>query len=1446
VRLGASRGPRRRLRPLRQGVRLPSLSVVLALGALGLAPASLDAAPDPQPRPAKKTPKAPEELLQRSLPLRTALHHDPTLASPLERLIELYSQADRLEELVGVYRAHLRGYPADRSARIVFVRLLLGSGDGEAERELRRAQGLFPKNSFLAYLRYQLLSEDDDRRALDYLDQAIELERRPVRKRAWTQRLVKAAVSQDRRDLARKHLTRYAALLGGGAAAHLDAARKMQEAGFYAEVLTTLDIARTKQPSPERGVEIELLAAQAEVELDRHDAAGKRLDALLGRLTADYWRRPEILRRRARLIRSSEQRGKLVAEAKALWKKEGSAEKALDLARLLAGFDRHREALEIVLEAVEKRPSAGQLEREALTLFDRLRDERGRLAFLESRLKRDASRQDLAEQRIRSLFLLGRNQPAQKALDELLGPLSLKERVKRLAEMARFLRAQAFPAFASQVFEKAVRADPSRLDIRRELAETRIASGERSAAHAVLRQPLPAKVDVALFQDFVQLMLREELYSAARAALQEQLRTRPEHFELLLSLLEVEGRLGNGRSGRALSEKTRTLADNQARFRRWLDASLAFYEMFWRGDLLFKAERERYLAKGPWPKARQEQLVAFADLCASQQRTEALTQLCRELMKREGLPPQLVLELRRRLVKAPAFEEEDLERTRVHLEELVKDDPQRRVDYRARLAILQLGLGRADEAIKLLDQIKPEQLRDADILRGLVTVAREARREELMLQLLERVTRVDPTDREVWERYLVTLARRGDESRLRGAIHQLLRSGSKLSLAADVRQLLRTHLADSTWRSVGQLLAGGREAQRLDALALLDSVERSGDGGQTWVWVAWARAYTLGRLERAEARDEAVADLERALEDLAARRKRARQRALEQAKEKAAAEAAGGPPSGSPQPGGGPSAGSGHGPFGPLPPTPAPEEKKKRPLATAFPNQPALVLPDGLTASIEAAKSLLTTTPEAALRPELGDRKGPLPPLTARWAFETNERAQILSTLPLSPDRLLVADTTGTLYAVSRTTGKLLWTKEGLAASKGVHLHRVTRRVGTSSFNQESYEHWPVRLPVTAGDGTFFLPEAGGVAHYDLEGKLLARVRLADPARLQSPAPAATVIAEGQRAYVFEPCTGRAAALDRETCKLIWLRQLPQPHKGSPDKKPRLVHHLTGASLSSGRLFVYGSWCAVLDAKDGAVRWSFEAERVRRARVELRERELDPLALFLGNFGLAPMGGTQEKPGADLLDHTRRAQSRSSHASPRLVAPAVDWAARLDPNMARSAWVVGSRLVLARNELSVVDLELPLFPRLVQRAGTYFGSYGDLFCLVDPSALWVLDLRDGTSKSLSLGPLTVEGKTQRLQGYLDGPLAYVSGAGGVVCLNIATGVRIWHSPWPQGLEPEDKKKRFASFGYRGQKIENTAVHNKPTGRAALIGHASDGVLYIPSEPYRLVALEANK
>ena len=62
-----------------------------------------------------------EQLTKKSLPLRTALHHDPTMRSPLERLVKLYRRAGRLEELVGMYRAHSKQGADEMAKKILIV-----------------------------------------------------------------------------------------------------------------------------------------------------------------------------------------------------------------------------------------------------------------------------------------------------------------------------------------------------------------------------------------------------------------------------------------------------------------------------------------------------------------------------------------------------------------------------------------------------------------------------------------------------------------------------------------------------------------------------------------------------------------------------------------------------------------------------------------------------------------------------------------------------------------------------------------------------------------------------------------------------------------------------------------------------------------------------------------------------------------------------------------------------------------------------------------------------------------------------------------------------------------------------------------------------------------------------------------------------------------------------
>ena len=53
----------------------------------------------PSANAAESPAKTPDALAAKSLPLRTALFHDPTLAPPFDRLLQLYREAGRAKEL---------------------------------------------------------------------------------------------------------------------------------------------------------------------------------------------------------------------------------------------------------------------------------------------------------------------------------------------------------------------------------------------------------------------------------------------------------------------------------------------------------------------------------------------------------------------------------------------------------------------------------------------------------------------------------------------------------------------------------------------------------------------------------------------------------------------------------------------------------------------------------------------------------------------------------------------------------------------------------------------------------------------------------------------------------------------------------------------------------------------------------------------------------------------------------------------------------------------------------------------------------------------------------------------------------------------------------------------------------------------------------------------------
>lgn len=122
---------------------------------------------------AQEPAKPADDLTAKSLPFRTALFHDPTLAPPLERLLALYRKGGRAKELVDVYRRHVAQYPADLGALTVFIRLLAATDDPESGSFARKAAERVPENAFLQFLLFEHLQKAREAGALDALDRAI-------------------------------------------------------------------------------------------------------------------------------------------------------------------------------------------------------------------------------------------------------------------------------------------------------------------------------------------------------------------------------------------------------------------------------------------------------------------------------------------------------------------------------------------------------------------------------------------------------------------------------------------------------------------------------------------------------------------------------------------------------------------------------------------------------------------------------------------------------------------------------------------------------------------------------------------------------------------------------------------------------------------------------------------------------------------------------------------------------------------------------------------------------------------------------------------------------------------------------------------------------------------------------------------------------------------------
>ena len=1319
----------------------------------------------------------PKDLGKRSLPLRAALHHDPTMAALFERLVSMYRGAGRMDELLAIYRRHLSQYPHDQGARAVLLRMMMATGDPETVGFATAACERHPDSAYLQYLRYEALDRGHDPRALRALDRAIELESLPGRRREWIDLLLPRALAQNRRELAEKHLKAEAQMAGESAKDLLEVARKMNRHGFHE---LALDVMSAERPggAPEVMVEMELASASAEAGLGRMAEAASRLERLLSKLTADHWRRPEILRRRIALVDSDAEREAMVDSARerlaaSLPGHPNHEAAVLDLARLLAGFERRRDALDVLLEGGEACPSSARIEKEVLDLFDRLRDGRARERYLASRLAAAPDRSDLRALRTKSLYLIRRRAEATNELAELLERSPGEDRLRILLDVARFLRRSNLASDAGDVLTRAVELDPLRLDIRRELAEAYVAQGLRRRAAEVFKGEFPEDVETEHLLDVVQFMIANELHREARVALRAAAAREESNLEIRTPLLTIEGKLANREAGEELITEARSIADTVSRYRLWLESAVAFHDVFEAVEEFLEGERARLdLELEEWTKRALERRLVFADVAARNNSRDLAAEMIDEHLEGD-VPREMKIALRRLLVKMFEKELGAAGAVEAELKRLIEDDPSSADEYNARLALIYFSSNRDNLAVAALDALNVDALTDPVLLNKLRPFYQQRGVGAKAMRILERLTALDPTNRDNWQFWLVELAKAGDEQRLRGAILRLLAGVERMPIDEGALDLLRSHLADSYWRSIAEKVAsdfgaeGGhrgadpdrRRPELSEALVLLDSVGRIVRAPDEFLWVAWTRAYVLNVLGRTGPRDEALAELERVAGLLS-------------------------------RPGGDEADPATANPF---PETDEDDPPEPVPVAVAF--------PDGLSVSLERARELLK---RAAARPRragrAGARRGPLPSLRVKWAFDTRGGSSVTRILPLGRARVFVFDAAGEVSCLDSGTGKLLWACAGeLPGAAAGALAPV---------------------PVHDGERRILLPCRGEVACLSAEtGRTLWRASvgrrpavMAATTNSGAASPFVSVFVDGGVVLAWDPATSSASAFDLETGKL--LREVTL----AADRGALPTWGSSGATFSGGRLFVYGACSAVLRADTTEVEWSFEPAKPRKLPVKLAEpgggggaAALSVMGTPFGSHsGLGmPMvhsghsryrsGYYPHRGGAPqhvYLNHFAQGGARvqrhwGGYAPPSgavLAAPAVVWASAW--RQPRLGVLDGGRLLLFwHSKLLVLDLDLPLKGREIGVSGTFVGTAGRVVCMLQNGQLALGDMKTGNVKTYGLAEVVAGQRNPRLDACVDGPHVYVSGPGGILCVNARAGLRVAFSAWPELVAP---------------------------------------------------------
>jgi len=1278
-----------------------------------------------------------EQFLAHSLRDRTALHYDPLLDAPLDSLVKLYRGAERVDELIGLYKSHIAQYPEDAGAKTVLIRVLRRVDRGGADELIASAVPLHPEFAPLQYVLFRFLEERGDARATEALSRAIDLETNPARRNEWLEQLLQLSEGEAARNLASLQFNKLLAAENQSVESLLTLARLMQRYQFWDLSIAALTKTSAAGPDPEARVEVDLLLAGAQAQLGNRADAGRMLDALLKRLSADHWRRREIMSLRVSVLATDAERESMLAGLEAAYRKNPRNETAvLDYVDLLVAGEKQSEAVKVVLAALADSPASRLIETRALELLEDSPDPATYAQFLEQRLEIAPDRIDLRFRLVKAYYALGRDADAGQDFKAVVAGLAPDEVSARLIELQRYLRTIERIDAAAPYLENYVRNHPTRLDVARELAEIYADANARSALDGLVRLLNAGEADAVSVLDLSEFLVSREYFAPARALVSAKLAIEPKQFELGLLLVRILGRMGDSTATDQQVALSRELADTPPRYARWLEESVEAHRRLETLTGFFDSEQNRFsFAEGAWPGEKVEKFLILCEVGKKQLFNDRVARGIREQLAQPGIAAQLRMRLRNFLVGVLETVPEAAGEVEEQLKLLATEDPVNRLEYDLRRALVYHRSQRVDLAQKLVAGIDLTEITSAPLLREAVDVLIEYGFLKEADSALGSINRLEPRDLLSWEKRLLVLVTLRQETTFRAVVRSLRSGDAGITLRELSNRSLDEHLSGSYWRSISSLMASG-ESELEEVLPLLASAEREDLTSGSRLWAEWTRALVLTRLGRTAEAGEAIGRF----------RGRARAQAITAVN----------------FPDGLVLSVDAASDF--LAPRPAAENAGTSATADFLLDQPSLrwafELPgEARIVSVGRAGTAVvifddersvhvvdTVTGKLAWREYYGERAGsgnrrrpaafdevPVPGYLSRTAGDEEMGGKAVQSFALGADRFfLVRDDAFCAFAVA--DGALLWS-----------------------------------APLTTND----------------PGE--------NPSASGSSRPEVTFVVEGEKAVVFVPSTQDLSCYETASGKLLWKVTIGEKQK--EEEEGAMFSLNSGLTMREGHVFVYGWDSAIIEAASGKIVWSFSGEESSIFPLVLREvREEDPAAAtpLTAQPATSVEVATTSATIAGLYDFQARTDVGALNAaaflsgSSALVGPGVFWAReRLRREEASYADISEGYLMLMQGgKVRRISTRLPVASRELPAGGSYLGQSGNHAWFLDGEFLHHVDFYRERTSRLILRDL---GDPGTLRGTLVGNQLVVRGNRSLKVVNARTGEFIGQGSLPEDL-----------------------------------------------------------